>query len=67
MLLQQFVFFFAYLNDFNESLLSHQIIPQYYKQYRPIKDTHTGLETSILGINILVAHAHFIKGKLKVI
>ncbi|XP_040168157.1 uncharacterized protein LOC120903039 [Anopheles arabiensis] len=41
------------------------IIPQYYKQYRPIKDTHTGLETSILGINILVAHAHFIKGKLK--
>ncbi|XP_050078123.1 uncharacterized protein LOC126565026 [Anopheles maculipalpis] len=41
------------------------IIPQYYKQYRPIKDTHTGLETSILGINILVSHAHFIKGKLK--
>uniref|UniRef100_A0A182MUU6 Ig-like domain-containing protein n=1 Tax=Anopheles culicifacies TaxID=139723 RepID=A0A182MUU6_9DIPT len=41
------------------------IIPQYYKQYRPIKDTHTGLETSILGINILVAHGHFVKGKLK--
>uniref|UniRef100_A0A182P4D2 Ig-like domain-containing protein n=1 Tax=Anopheles epiroticus TaxID=199890 RepID=A0A182P4D2_9DIPT len=41
------------------------IIPQYYKQYRPIKDTHTGLDTAILGINILVAHGHFIKGKLK--
>ncbi|KFB49159.1 AGAP009947-PA-like protein [Anopheles sinensis] len=42
-----------------------QIIQQYIKQYRPIKDTHTGLDTSILGINILVAHSHFVKGKLK--
>uniref|UniRef100_A0A182QWE7 Ig-like domain-containing protein n=1 Tax=Anopheles farauti TaxID=69004 RepID=A0A182QWE7_9DIPT len=41
------------------------IIQQYFKQYRPIKDTHTGLETAILGINILVAHGHFINGKLK--
>uniref|UniRef100_A0A182NU52 Ig-like domain-containing protein n=1 Tax=Anopheles dirus TaxID=7168 RepID=A0A182NU52_9DIPT len=38
------------------------IIQQYLKQYRPIKDTHTGLETAILGINIIVGH--FNKGKL---
>ncbi|XP_058121740.1 uncharacterized protein LOC131281089 [Anopheles ziemanni] len=42
------------------------IIQQYIKQYRPIKDTYTGLDTSILGINILVAHSHFVKGKLKI-
>uniref|UniRef100_A0A182PG57 C2-set_2 domain-containing protein n=1 Tax=Anopheles epiroticus TaxID=199890 RepID=A0A182PG57_9DIPT len=38
---------------------------QYVKQYRPIKDTYTGLETSIAGINFMVAHDHFVKGKLK--
>ncbi|EAA14041.5 AGAP009947-PA, partial [Anopheles gambiae str. PEST] len=38
---------------------------QYVKLYRPIRDTFTGLETSIAGVNFMVAHDHFVKGKLK--
>uniref|UniRef100_A0AAG5DF80 Ig-like domain-containing protein n=1 Tax=Anopheles atroparvus TaxID=41427 RepID=A0AAG5DF80_ANOAO len=41
------------------------IPPQYVKLYRPIKDSYTGLETSILGVNVMVAHDHFVQGKLK--
>ncbi|XP_050101522.1 uncharacterized protein LOC126581713 [Anopheles aquasalis] len=41
------------------------IVPQYIKQYRPIKDTYTGLETSILGINMLVSQGYFSNGKMK--
>ncbi|XP_065075235.1 uncharacterized protein LOC135698993 isoform X2 [Ochlerotatus camptorhynchus] len=42
-----------------------QVLPQQTRQYRPIKDESTGLETSILGISVMVSHSHFIKGKLK--
>ncbi|XP_058059917.1 uncharacterized protein LOC131210655 [Anopheles bellator] len=41
------------------------IVQQYIKQYRPIKDTYTGLETSILGVNMLVSQGYFAKGKMK--
>uniref|UniRef100_A0A182V283 Uncharacterized protein n=1 Tax=Anopheles merus TaxID=30066 RepID=A0A182V283_ANOME len=42
-----------------------EIPAQYVKLYRPIRDTFTGLETSIAGVNFMVAHDHFVKGKLK--
>ncbi|XP_058122343.1 uncharacterized protein LOC131293164 [Anopheles ziemanni] len=41
------------------------IPPQYVQLFRPIKDAYTGLETSILGVNIMVALDHFVQGKLK--
>lgn len=43
-----------------------QVLQQQTRQYRSIKDESTGLETSVLGINVMVSHSHFNKGKLKV-
>ncbi|XP_052564293.1 uncharacterized protein LOC120430152 isoform X2 [Culex pipiens pallens] len=41
------------------------VLQQQTRQYRSIKDESTGLETSVLGINVMVSHSHFNKGKLK--
>ncbi|XP_052867395.1 uncharacterized protein LOC128273467 [Anopheles cruzii] len=41
------------------------IPPQYAKLYRPVKDSFSGLESSMLGLYIMVSHDHFLKGKLK--
>ncbi|XP_058448864.1 uncharacterized protein LOC131428837 isoform X1 [Malaya genurostris] len=41
------------------------VLQQQTRQYRPIRDASTGLETSVLGINVMASHSHFIKGKLK--
>ncbi|XP_055635641.1 uncharacterized protein LOC129775228 [Toxorhynchites rutilus septentrionalis] len=41
------------------------VLQQQTRQYKPIKDASTKLETSELGINVMITHSHFIKGKLR--
>lgn len=60
-----FIFFFLHSN-LQIFVFQFQVKPQNIERFKNIKDMVNNTESSILELNFVILHQHFIRGKLKV-